>query len=532
MRQRENNIKKITLTGWNKYSIRFVDPPTWTWKPIPQIKKYVVNFATDKDKKAQSYSTSEPLFDMSSIWQKFPHGSIDMLILGFDSNNKETCLANYKNFFKTHDFDKARQKPMDWSNAIIRNASYLLDESGDPIQDFEIGLPRGCWSSMENSITREKWSNYVMPGLYHTSHIFAFLRFSEYFPKHPLAKEAKKQAKIYGDWLLNNRNPKDFTYSLFPFSNVGYGKLEELGQNPARGTTVTRAGRVGIAMLELYEQFNDISYFKYAEFLANSLVKFQRDDGSWPFRVNAKTGEVLSEYTSDAISPARLFALLDTLNNKTTYKNARLKAIEWMLNGPVKSHRWEGMYEDTDNIEPYINLENLDTNEMIRYLIHFKNEDSRFLKIAEDLNRWIEDQFVVWHPDDCVSIGYGNGGGGIIGKTNLRSPTPTVLEQFQCDYPMEGHTGNWLMSLIALHQATKKEEYLLKGIAAANSIQLGQQEHGAFSTWGFDTRFNRPLNTLDWVGDNACGHTGLILWNQYYSALQNNTKFELGLWGL
>ena len=27
--------------------------------------------------------------------------------------------------------------------------------------DFEIGLPRGCWSSMENSITREKWSNYV-----------------------------------------------------------------------------------------------------------------------------------------------------------------------------------------------------------------------------------------------------------------------------------------------------------------------------------------------------------------------------------
>ena len=187
---------------------------------------------------------------------------------------------------------------------------------------------------------------------------------------------------------------------------------------------------------------------------------------------------------------------------------------------------------NTDNIEPYINLENLDTNEMIRYLIHFKNEDSRFLKIAEDLNRWIEDQFVVWHPDDCVSIGYGNGGGGIIGKTNLRSPTPTVLEQFQCDYPMEGHTGNWLMSLIALHQATEKEEYLLKGIATANSLQLGQQEHGAFSTWGFDTRFNRPLNTLDWVGDNACGHTGLILWNQYYSALQNNTKFELGLWGL
>ena len=32
----------------------------------------------------------------------------------------------------------------------------------------------------------------------------------------------------------------------------------------------------------------------------------------------------------------------------------------------------------------------------------------------------------------------------------------------------------------------------------------GQQESGAFSTWGFDIRFGRPLSQLNWPGDNAC----------------------------
>ena len=107
-----------------------------------------------------------------------------------------------------------------------------------------------------------------------------------------------------------------------------------------------------------------------------------------------------------------------------------------------------------------------------------------------------------------------------------------VIEQYLCNYPMESHTGNWLISLIALHQATGKEDYLNKGIAAANAIVRGQQESGAFSTWGFDTRFGRPLSSLDWPGDNACGYTGLMLWDRYYRAVQSGEAFDLGLWGL
>ena len=72
----------------------------------------------------------------------------------------------------------------------------------------------------------------------------------------------------------------------------------------------------------------------------------------------------------------------------------------------------------------------------------------------------------------------------------------------------------------------------MKGTAAANSIVRGQQESGAFSTWGFDTRFGRPLVTLNWPGDNSCGHVGLALWREYHEALETGRPFNLGLWGL
>ena len=284
-------------------------------------------------------------------------------------------------------------------------------------------------------------------------------------------------------------------------------------------------------MLTLYRQFGDDAYLDYARHLADMLAKLQRDDGSWPYRVNARDGTVLSDYTSDAITPAWLFALLEEVASNEAYSRARAKAIRWMLQGPVMSNRWEGMYEDADEMEPYVNLQNLDTNEMIRYLVLFRDESPDFIRLAEKLNRWIEDQFVVWAPQDCAAIGLGEVGT-TKGPKNLRCPTPTVIEQYKCDFPMEGHTGNWLQSLLALHIGTGKEEYLLKGIAAANSIVRGQQESGAFSTWGFDTRFGRPLITLNWPGDNSCGHVGLALWQQYYKALQAGQPFDLGLWWL
>ncbi|MDP6485142.1 MAG: heme-binding protein, partial [Nitrospinota bacterium] len=50
-----------------------------------------------------------------------------------------------------------------------------------------------------------------------------------------------------------------------------------------------------------------------------------------------------------------------------------------------------------------------------------------------------------------------------------------------------------------VHSAT------VKAVCAANAIVRGQQETGALATWGFDTRFGRPLCSFNWPCDNMCG---------------------------
>jgi hypothetical protein len=196
----------------------------------------------------------------------------------------------------------------------------------------------------------------------------------------------------------------------------------------------------------------------------------------------------------------------------------RRRAAEWVLANPVQTKLWQGMYEDVGAQQPYSNLQHWDVNETIRYLLHYRSEHAEAVTTAANLNRFIEDQFVVWQWENS--------------PVTVRCPTPTALEQYRCYYPMEVHTGTWLLSLLALHQATQDDTYLHKGIAAANAIVRGQQASGAFSTWGNDRRFGRPLRTTDWPGCNACAATALMRWTLYYGTLKRHEPYSLGLWGI
>ena len=507
-------IKTIALTGWNVWATRFVEPPTWTWQAVPDATSYVVQLATEHDV-ARGFQTSTPCFDMAAIWPNLSFGPLDLLIQAMDESGNEMCTALYKRFFKVPGFAGDQQAPLSWIDAVHRNMAYLLAPAKDAVADYERGLPRSCWSSFEDNVTGQR-RHLAYPALHHPSFIIAFLRYARRFSGAALAQEARRQAKLYGDWLLEHRLPEGWTCSLFPFSTIEDGRFE--GGNEGKSITLFRAARVGEAMVALYQMFGDEAYLAYAHHLADVFVQLQRGDGSWPYRVNPEDGAMVEEYTSNAITPARLLGMLEEVRPNARYANARHQAVHWVLDNPVRTRLWQGMYEDVGEHEPYRNLQHWDTNETIRYLLHYRQELSEAVDVARELNRYVEDQFVVWQWEDS--------------PVTVRCPTPTALEQYLCYYPMEVHTGTWLLSLLALHQATQDELILRKGIAAANAIVRGQQTSGAFSTWGNDRRFGRPVRTTDWPGCNACAATALIVWDEYVRAVNNDAGFELGLWGI
>ena len=494
---------EIGFVGWNAYSSRFVVAPRLEWACSADVGYYRVRIA-DQAAVIADKVVKEPLWDLSDTWEQLPYGRIDLLIEAFDRNGHE-MLSLHRQFRKSPGCDVKKQAPLDWRDAIFRNIAYLLEPAQDGMEEYEKGLPRFCWRSTENSVSRQR-GNLAFPALHNPSFIFAFLNYAEMFPSASNAVKARKQAREYGDWLLNHRHPEKYVCSLFPFSTIGNGKYKGGCEDSA--ITLFRGARVGDAMLALYRTFKEEKYLNYARHLGEVFARLQKDDGSWPYRVDPETGEVKEEYTSSAIAPARFLEDLDRTLSTRKFAAVVAKAVDWTLNNPVRTFLWQGQYEDVSKHPPFRNLENWDVNETIRYLLFHAPNNAEYLEIAGKLNAFIEDQFVLWAEEDGF----------------VKCPTPSVLEQYACYHPMEVHTGNWLFSLLALYERTHDESFLDRAVAAGNAIVRGQYSNGAFSTWGCDRRFGRPLDQWDWPGCNAMASSALMILQKYHLSLRGEGK--------
>lgn len=58
-----------------------------------------------------------------------------------------------------------------------------------------------------------------------------------------------------------------------------------------------------------------------------------------------------------------------------------------MLDNPVRTHYWQGQFEDFGENAPYENLEHLDADELVRYLVWFRDEIPDAVETALDVQR-------------------------------------------------------------------------------------------------------------------------------------------------
>jgi hypothetical protein len=436
-----------------------------------------------------------------------------VLVSGVDANSVDIGGGMWRQFHKVPSCkpELLKQEPGDYLSSLRRNMEYLLAPARDEVGEYELGWPRSCWKVFEDSMSGRR-GNLGYPALHHPSFIFTYLKFSEKLPEDPLAGEARRQALLYGEWLLQNQLPEDWTASRFPFSTVEDGKFH--GGIEGEAITLFRSARVGEAMLALFRTTGEDRWLDYARHIAEVFLKLQRQDGTWPYRILPKDGTVVEDYTSNQVSPSRLLAMLEKIQPDSRYSAVRRKAMQWVLENPVRTTRWQGMFEDIRETPPFANLQHFDVDESILYFLHFCEEVDNGVSLARELNSWIEDQFVMWGWDEVIEV---------------KCPVPTVLEQYRCYWPMECHNARWIYVLLALHQATNDNTYLQKAVAAGNSILAGQQSTGAYSTWGLDWRFGKPLLTGDWPGCNAAAVAGLLVLNEYLQTgcLSPNAGLEI-----
>ena len=341
-----------------------------------------------------------------------------------------------------------------YDETIRRGMSFLLDDhlkwfkgSAETLLD-EMGRTQMPWvyySNLQQSgapfpNSPDRFVSY--PAFHHALLIRTFIGFWRYAGD----KRALKQAVDLADWDIAHSTPADWPYANLPWST--FQEKKPGGFRDKSGLMPDKAAMMGLAYLQLHEATGESRFLKAAEAIAKTLAARQRPDGTWPFRTDPKTEAVIENYTSSVIYAVRLFESLDKLNGNDRYRAHRDRTWNWLVNGPIKTKEFRGFYEDIPaSPDGRTNYDCLDT---IRYLLAHWKDNNSYLKMAKDLNAWVEATF--------------------LDRIKGFEPAEGIREQLQCNVVMGIHSLNWAAMLMELARATGDETLRRRAMQTANYI--------------------------------------------------------------
>jgi hypothetical protein len=178
------------------------------------------------------------------------------------------------------------------------------------------------------------------PAFHHAYLIEAFLNYYNYSGN----PEAVRRARELADWTITHSTPADWKWPYLPWSTFTEGKPG--GYEDKDNLQPDKVGYMGLSYTRLYEVTGDRKYLDAAKHAADTITLKQSGDGSWPFRVNPKTGEVFQQYTSAIFFNVAFLEKMFSLTRNPDYKNAQITAWMWMMRNPIRTNNWSGLYED------------------------------------------------------------------------------------------------------------------------------------------------------------------------------------------
>ena len=268
--------------------------------------------------------------------------------------------------------------------------------------------------------------------------------------------------------LENGTTPADWPWanvpyaSSDPFETIYKGAVrwvdDGMRGDGLHGIEPDKIGELGYAYLIFYEITGMQKYLDAAINCADALAKHVRGiagdleffsgaetkKSPWPFRVNARTGDVISEYTSNAVDPIKLMDELIRIKDRikldekraSVYTEARNTAWRWLYSksGPMKTFIWNGYFEDIQNDPDRSNRVQITPMEMAKYLIRKPYLDPDIDINVPSLIHWVSSAFCTENMD-------------------------AIKEQTWCYAPMGSHTARYASVCAMWYERTGEEWY-------------------------------------------------------------------------
>ncbi|HUT52204.1 MAG TPA: hypothetical protein VM658_02325 [bacterium] len=199
------------------------------------------------------------------------------------------------------------------------------------------------------------------------------------------------------DHLIAESTPPDFAWPRVPYASAdNSGHYRGGSHEGIDGIEPDKVGQAGAGYVRFYQLTGEEKYLREAEHCAEVLAEKMRPGDArhspWPFRVNARTGKALEEYTSEVIWPVTLFDELMALgrDREGKYGEAREAAWTWLMAYPMRTMKWKGYFEDVVRDPGNFNRDQYTPGEVARYLMRRPEADPEWRAHVPMLLGWIK----------------------------------------------------------------------------------------------------------------------------------------------
>ena len=450
---------------WNAEAFQFMYVPSFQFQPIPGCRHYRFT-ARDEKGGVHTFDAEKPSALLTEIWADIPEGVVELTVRTVNKDNSEGYLVGARTFFKLAPFsaDLPAAK-CSYKDSAARALRYIMN------LDFI-----RYWS--DHGVPDPNYKLNIYPSKIHSSVIGAMVSFSALFPEQ--AEEALKIAVHAADYLLQ-LTLKDGpmcgippTYSLDYDPNAATRSIGSIIEERYKTVMMLYPSYVGSAYLQLEEKNKDKKYLDAAVAIGEYYYKTVEENGSWYLIRDYETGEPVNFNYCDPLPNIMPFIMrLYQRTGDEKWKTLADNALRFVENNALVRYDWEGQFEDSTISDNYSNLTHYGAAALIEYYTRHYAHDEEKMKIADDLMRFVEDQFVLWHRPSPWQ------------RDNVDTSlwhTPGGLEQYVWHVPIDASTANIMLAFLNMYKAGRGELHLVKAKALADSMTHAQHEDGMIPT--------------------------------------------------
>jgi hypothetical protein len=263
------------------------------------------------------------------------------------------------------------------------------------------------------------------------------------------------------DRLWAYRTPGNYAWPDMPYASAHPGTGIYFGARADGEYAIEpdKVAQVARAYLDFYELTGEQKYLEIgmrsAEVLVNKIRPGDAQHSPWPFRVDARDGSIIEEYTSHFIDAVRLFEELSRLGIEE-FGSIQEDVWEWIEQYPLSNNVWKGHFEDIRLDPSNENRDQVSPLETARYILQNRDKFPSWNSTVKGLIDWVKET---------------------LGGHPFFKAIP-IHEQKYCYFPMGSHTARFACLCALYAEASGNAEYKEMALRSFNWASYMATEAG------------------------------------------------------